>query len=479
MARKHRANGEGTLEKRGKYYLARWRFQGKNYSKSTKCTDKREAEKVLAELVKPFQLGNEIDALSFVKAKLESQTKPDETKNPPTKISLIFTKYSSDISLSTIKDATYKSYTYKLAALERYAKEHDIEYAHQFTKRHAEELLLQLKQRNKPSSYNAYLKIYKMIFKGLMKNDNNVKVNPFETYNFLREDKSNRRREFTDEELIRLHEVLANEELETQLFFMFGEYCGMRISDAASVKWCDIDFKSRMIRYLPIKTSKNGIKAIVPIHDDLNKLLMTQLKLKKDLEYVIPSIRERYQGNGIFKFCNDIFAKADIKVSSRDANTGKNQVETGFHSLRRTFASRCSRDGIPIIDIQTMLGHSSPMMSIEYVRTKERNLFLPEFNVAMTQVKIKTATYEKIMKLINDNETFDDFLDRILNHKSVNLAKIWFDNEERKRKEAEEIDKMIDEVFGDKFNIENQYIIISYHIRYQVDSEWNQPLFFI
>ena len=456
MAKKHRANGEGTLEKRGKYYLARWRFQGKNYSKSTKCTDRREAEKVLAELVKPFQMGNEIDALSFVKAKLESQVPPDETKNPPTKIPLLYTKYTSDISLSAIQDGTYRHYTYKLAKLERYAKEHDIEYAHQFTKKHAEALLSQLKKTNKPSSYNAYLKVYKMIFKGVMKFDNNIKANPFESFTSLKEDKSHRRREFTDDELARLHEVLKDEALETQIFFMFGEYAGMRISDAASIKWSDIDFKTRMIRYLPLKTAKNGLKAIVPIHDDLNKLLMNQLSLKKDLEYVLPEIHLRYvTRNGLYTLCNSIFDKANIKTKSDRATIGQKEVETGFHSLRRTFASRCSRDGIPIIDIQTMLGHSSPMMSIEYVRTKERNLFLPEFDVSMTQVKIKTTTYEKIMKLVQNNETFDDCLDRILNHKSVNLAKIWFDNEERKRKEAEEINKMIDEVFGDKFNIEN------------------------
>ena len=45
MARKsNRANGQGTLEKRGKFYLARWTYQGKHFSKSTKCTDKKEAE---------------------------------------------------------------------------------------------------------------------------------------------------------------------------------------------------------------------------------------------------------------------------------------------------------------------------------------------------------------------------------------------------------------------------------------------------
>lgn len=50
------SNRIGTLEKgENGYYYARWMVNGHRYAKSTGTTNKAEAEKKLAELVKPFQ----------------------------------------------------------------------------------------------------------------------------------------------------------------------------------------------------------------------------------------------------------------------------------------------------------------------------------------------------------------------------------------------------------------------------------------
>lgn len=54
------SNRSGTLEKRKNgYYYARWVVDGHRYTKSTGTTNKAEAEKKLAELVKPFQNNEE------------------------------------------------------------------------------------------------------------------------------------------------------------------------------------------------------------------------------------------------------------------------------------------------------------------------------------------------------------------------------------------------------------------------------------
>lgn len=454
MAKKNRANGEGTLEKRGKYYLARWCFHGKHYSKSTKCTDRREAEKVLAELVKPFQTGNEVDALAFVKAKLEAKTKDDYAKDEPTKIENIYTKYREDLSLNPITDTTETLYIQKLSKLENYCREKGIDFAYQFKEKNAKELLLRIKNRVSIGTYNQYGIIFKSVFASLLKLDNNIEKNPFHDFKKLHIDKSATRREFSDEEINRIHEALEECDIEIQILFYMAEYAGMRCSDIACCVWSNIDFKSNVIKYLPIKTKKNGKYAIVPIHPKLYQLLTKQLEKIKDCEdkeHVIPNVFMRFIKRNLCYDIGKVFDKAKINTSHRNEKNALS-IETGFHALRHTFATKCSRDGIPIAQVQTMLGHSTPTMSLEYTHTNIRDLYLPEFNTELVQVKMKKSTYEKIIDLKRDNESFEDCIDRILNHKSVNLEQIWFDNEERKRKEAEETEKLIDEVFGKDYD---------------------------
>ena len=67
---KGRANGCGTLEKRKGIYLARWVVDGKRFAKSTGTGDRREAEKVLAELTAPTKTANEKERLENMAARL-------------------------------------------------------------------------------------------------------------------------------------------------------------------------------------------------------------------------------------------------------------------------------------------------------------------------------------------------------------------------------------------------------------------------
>ena len=67
---KERRKGAGTLEKRGRVYIARWTVDGKRYSQSTGTNDKREAEAKLAEFVAPFQLKDKAERLEAFTGKL-------------------------------------------------------------------------------------------------------------------------------------------------------------------------------------------------------------------------------------------------------------------------------------------------------------------------------------------------------------------------------------------------------------------------
>jgi integrase len=416
MARKtNRANGQGTLEKRGKYYLARWTFQGKHFSKSTKCTDKKDAEKELAKIIFEFNAVKNIDGISNTK---------------PTTISELFTLYRTDITLSPISSSSEELYLGRFKKLENYCSNNNIIFAHQFSTSHANLFLSDIKKNVKARTYNQHGVFFRAVFDSAMKLDMNIKENPFKDFKMLKVDHSNTRRTLTDEEISKLHEVVNEMDIEWKLLFFLGQFEGMRESDIACCKWSSIDWENRVIKYLPIKTKKNGKLAIVPIHQDVYNLLQTKFETSSTDEYILPKIKAIYDKRNLHNYISKIFKKANLKTFSY-SDDGKLNIETGFHALRHTFASKCGQNGVPIHHIQTMLGHSKPLMSLEYTHTNIKDLKLPEFGNDTIQCRIKKNTFQLIESLRNKGESFEDCLERIiepqlnsLRNRSLNLMDI-------------------------------------------------------
>ena len=75
MARKakQRSKGLGTLERKGRVWRARWTVDGKTYTKTTGTSDRREAEKILAEIVAPFAAKSDAQRLENLAVKIEGR----------------------------------------------------------------------------------------------------------------------------------------------------------------------------------------------------------------------------------------------------------------------------------------------------------------------------------------------------------------------------------------------------------------------
>jgi integrase len=417
MARKsNRANGQGTLEKRGKFYLARWTYQGKHFSKSTKCTDKKEAEKELAKIIAEFNTSKNLNVSS---------------NHTQILIEDLFNVYRSDISLSPITNSSEDLYLGRFKKLEKFCSEKNIIYAYQFTTMYANEFLSLIKQSVKTRTYNQHGVFFRAVFNSVMKVDSNIKENPFKDFKMLQVDKSNTRRILSEDELAKLHTTIDTLDEEFKILFYMGEYEGMRESDIAICQWESIDFDNKIIKYLPIKTKKNGKYAIVPLHDKVYELLKQKFDaLNCDEKYILPKLKKIYDKKNLHNYISKIFKKAGLSTFSYTED-GKLNIETGFHSLRHTFASKCGSNGIPIHHIQTMLGHTKPLMSLEYTHTNTKDLRLPEFNNETVSCRIKKSTYQHIESLRNKGESFDDCLERLLekeitslNNRSLNLMNI-------------------------------------------------------
>lgn len=448
----HRAAGEGTLVKRGKFYHAKWMLNGKLYVKSTKCTTLREAEKKLAEFTAPFKTKSEADALAVIKKRLETAEVAQVAKDKQTRIKFLLDIHKSDIDVSEISTGTEHVYDNMLSQFEVWCKKnYDVTFSCKVTKKMAEAYLTLLKNRLQPRTYNSHLMFLKMVFDTAMKHDNNITANPFADFKNLKVNASFTRREFTDDEFARLHEATSKLDLDERLLFAFGEYAGMRVSDAACCKWSSVHFNEKKLKYTPIKTQKTGIVAVVPIHNKLMALLKERRKVApKEDELVIPRLAELYNRKNLGNLMIRVFKAAKITTSKKDETTHKRNIETGFHALRHSFASRCVREGIPVVQVQMMLGHSSPLMSMEYAHAKEKDLYLPEFDENLTTVKIKKSTYEKLVGLQRENESFEDCVERIIKTGVIDFDEIKKREAERKAKEDKELDEMLDEVLGIK-----------------------------
>ena len=117
-----RSKGEGTLIKRGKYWTARWVSNGEVHVRSTKCTQKRDAEKKLAEFTKPFRETSELAVLENLAAKMRviKTEHEDEDLGNPVKIDFLVDTYTSDVSSSPLTSGTEANYNAQVSQFKEF-----------------------------------------------------------------------------------------------------------------------------------------------------------------------------------------------------------------------------------------------------------------------------------------------------------------------------------------------------------------------
>ena len=189
------------------------------------------------------------------------------------------------------------------------------------------------------------------------------------------------RRELTAEELSRVIRAATGE---IRTLFLIGAYTGLRLHDAATLRWNEIDFRARVIRRVQSKTSRfSAVPVIVPIHDHLVNRLR---EIRSKAEYVMPQIGNLYQNNrqNLSKRIQAHFRACGIETR----NAGHTVV--GFHSLRHTFVSMCRAADVPLAVVESIVGHSSPAMTRHYTHVGASAAVdairtLPHFSVDTTR----------------------------------------------------------------------------------------------
>jgi integrase len=365
---KSRGKGAGTLVLRGGTWFGRWVVDGKIYTRTTETSIKQKAEEKLAEFTAVHRLGSQQRTLETVAARLggvKAEIQKYEDEKPATTIRHGWQAYLDQQNRPDSGPSTLRCYEQWFEAFARWMQETHpaaAELRH-VTQTHADQYAGKLQREVAATTVNRHMNTLALVWRVLEKSAR-ITGNPWKQIARKRF-AVHTRRELTIEELTRL---CAAAKGETRLLLALGIYCGLRLGDAALLRWSDADMVKGLISLVPQKTARRSQKRVtLPIHRTLFALLAETPEASRK-GYVMPGIAERHQqyAGALSKDIGDLFWSVGIETKAEVAGSKRKRADCGFHSLRHTFVSLCAAGGVPQSVVQSLVGHGSPAMTSHY-----------------------------------------------------------------------------------------------------------------
>ena len=364
-----RTRGSGSLEKRNGAFLARWTVDGKRFSQSLKTTDRREAEKMLKDITAPFRLANDADRLAYFAGKIKG--KQDEIEEIKNKIPALALKDAWNV-YELSPERPYRSKAMIDFSLRMWNKFEafmlktfpDVVEFRQIGREHAIAFMAFWGRSHSSATYNRMRNILKAVW-DFMADYPAAKVegkNPFSR--IARKPETNvRRRSLNADELRRL---CAFVEGDYRLLFAVGIYTGLRLGDAALLKWENIDMTRHIIICTPRKTLQYDTVVNIPIHDTLY-MMLCEIPESKMRGYIMPEAAKEYKSKFILTRLRGIFKACGIDTTIESPDNGRRRrCIVGFHSLRHSFVSMAANGGAPLAVVQKLVGHTTAKMTAHY-----------------------------------------------------------------------------------------------------------------
>jgi len=122
---------------------------------------------------------------------------------------------------------------------------------------------------------------------------------------------------------------------------------------------------------------------VISVHDGRRRLKTAGstrvLPIPLPLARVLAEHRTLYPGGpadpvfphpfGSYQLAQRVFQRACCAAELHDVR---------IHDLRHTFGVHCAQAGIPIVRIQRLLGHSTPVMALRYMQHAPENYFVED-----------------------------------------------------------------------------------------------------
>lgn len=371
-----RERGFGGLEKRKGYYLARWTVEGKRFSQSLRTTDRKEAEKMLKNITAPFRLSNDADRFAFFAAKVQStQNEIDEIRKTLPAIALddVWEYYINSPERPERPQRVLEIDGARWGRFLDFMKKHfpDIHELRKVSREHAAGFMTIYGKTVSGFSYNRMARMLKMIW-NFMYEQPCAKLegkNPFARIT-MQTVKEIKRRALNADELRR---VCAFVDGEYKLLFAIGIYTGLRLVDAALLKWESVDMTRHVIICKPYKTARYGTMVNIPIHATLF-FMLAQIPESERRGYVMPDMVKDYKSKSILFHIKRIFESCGIDTTIESPDNGRKRCIVGFHSLRHSFVSMAANGGAPLAVVQKIVGHTTAQMTAHYFHESDAAL---------------------------------------------------------------------------------------------------------
>lgn len=211
-----------------------------------------------------------------------------------------------------------------------------------------------------PRTCNVYQQTLSEVFNKLA-SDAGILQNPFA--NIEKQDNEYESREaFTEKELILIRDN-ANDFI--RAIFCIGIATALREGDICTLRWDEVDLKNNLIIRKMQKTRRN---VEIPILPPLRTFLDELKEKSADSDYVLPEHAAMYQSNPsgisarVKKFLEGLKIVTTRKIEGRDRAVSIKDV----HSLRHSFCYYAGLYGIPLLIVQSIVGHMTPEMTKHY-----------------------------------------------------------------------------------------------------------------
>lgn len=356
-----RRNGSGTLYRRGRVWYAQIMVGGRTLRLSTGETDKRKATVRLDTLAKGYDLSDE-ERLAAVSAALKPrrETVPFDSsawtlymESPQRARTAGRLKGRRSAWLLLFRWAKGGAWTRTRkpipAALPRCRTLEDLD------EKAAARFVADLRGNFAPQTITQMISQLSMLWRELKITPNPwTEIPPERGGGTLR-------RSLTEEEL-RL--VIRRARGELRKLLIVGAYTGLRISDAATLRWESIDRQRKILSLVPRKTQHtSGVTVTIPIHP----VLRNALGRHRTAGFVLPHIASLCEHARSAKVQRH-FRRCGLATDGVRDGYFKRYPIVGFHSFRVGFVSRLANAGMPLAQIQGMVGHVSPRMTLHYYR---------------------------------------------------------------------------------------------------------------
>ena len=171
--------------------------------------------------------------------------------------------------------------------------------------------------------------------------------------------KDNRRlRVLTQEELTKLLNEVKKRDIHAWRITVFAMLVGCRFSDAANLRWGQVDFERKTVSFVKTKT----VARVIPVGDEL-------LFFLKEFGPGLPKERVFVSKQG--KPYKEAPNTLKTAVDALELNEGRAANERfSFHNLRHMAATDLAR-ALPLRDLMEYMGWKTPAMALRYMHGNE------------------------------------------------------------------------------------------------------------